>query len=76
MDNEAAVRIWFWFELPIFLFIHYIIYNWLTIIALREKLKALQLTVENNVANNGIVSGDKWAIVFSISGEIHKYISI
>lgn len=33
-------------------------------------------TVENNVANNSIVSGDKYAIVFSISGEIHKYIPI
>lgn len=41
-----------------------------------ENLKALQLTVENNVANNGIVSGDKCAIVISISGEIHKYIPI
>lgn len=33
-------------------------------------------TVGNNVANNSIVSGDNYAIVFSISGEIHKYIPI
>lgn len=38
-----------------------------------ENLKPFNLQY---VANNGIVSGDKCAIVFSISGEIHKYIPI